>query len=87
MTNQSIADMKKGLDRAFLEYGIRQPDLQVIAELCEKHELDSEWLKEQVLKRYHEAKVDRIEMDDAISASRTRSWPMISRPDGSQELR
>ena len=38
--------MKKGLDRAFLEYGIRQPDLQVIAELCEKHELDTEWLKE-----------------------------------------
>ena len=51
--------MRKGLDRAFLEYGIRQPDLQVIAELCEKHELDSEWLKEQVLKRYHEAKVCR----------------------------
>lgn len=59
--------MKKGLDRAFLEYGIRQPDLQVIAELCEKHELDAEWVKEQVLKRYHEAKVDRIEMDDAAT--------------------
>ena len=59
--------MKKGLDRAFLEFGIRQPDLQVISELCEKHELDAEWLKEQVLKRYHEAKVDRIEMDDAAT--------------------
>lgn len=59
--------MKKGLDRAFLEYGIRQPDLQVISELCEKHELDAEWLKEQVLKRYHESKVDRIEMDDATT--------------------
>ena len=59
--------MKKGLDRAFLEFGIRQPDLQVIAELCEKHELDAEWLNEQVLKRYHETKVDRIEMDDAAT--------------------
>lgn len=47
-----MSKMKKGLDRAFLEYGIRQPDLQVITELCEKHELDAEWLKEQVLKRY-----------------------------------
>ena len=60
-------DMKKGLDRAFLEYGIRQADLQVIAELCEKYELDTEWLKEQVLKHYHDAKVDRIEMDDTAT--------------------
>ena len=59
--------MKKGLDRAFLEYGIRQADLQVIAELCEKHKLNAEWLKDQVLKRYHESKVDRIEMDDAAT--------------------
>lgn len=59
--------MKKGLERTFLEYGIRQTDLQVIAELCEKYELDAEWLKEQVLKRYHEAKVDRIEMDDSAT--------------------
>lgn len=59
--------MNKGLDRTFLEYGIRQPDLQVIAELCEKHELDAEWLKEHVLKRYHESKVDRIEMDNTAT--------------------
>ncbi|MCR5851328.1 MAG: hypothetical protein K6G92_11590 [Bacteroidaceae bacterium] len=59
--------MKKGLERTFLEYGIRQTDLQVIAELCDKHELDADWLKEQILKRYHEAKVDRIEMDDSAT--------------------
>lgn len=59
--------MRKGLDRAFLEYGIRKPDLDVITELCNRHELDAEWLKEHVLKCYHEAKVHRIEMDDAAT--------------------
>ena len=46
--------MHKGIDRAFLEYGIRKPDLEVIAQLCEKHELDAEWVKEEILKHYHE---------------------------------
>lgn len=56
--------MNKGLDRAFLEYGIRRPDLSVITELCAKYELDADWVKDMVLKNYHETKVDRIEMDE-----------------------
>ena len=59
--------MKKGLDRAFLEYGIRKPDLEVITELCEKHELNADWVKDHLLSQYH--KVDRIEMDDATTES------------------
>ena len=59
--------MHKGIDRAFLEYGIRKPDLEVIAQLCEKHELDAEWVKEEILKHYHEEKVSRIEMDNAAT--------------------
>ena len=55
----------KGIDRAFLEYGIRKPDLEVIAQLCEKHGLNAEWVKEEILKHYHEDKVSRIEMDNA----------------------
>ena len=57
--------MPKGIDRAFLEYGIRKPDLEIITQLCEKHGLDAEWIKEEVLKHYHEEKVSSIEMNDA----------------------
>jgi len=45
--------MKKGLDRAFLEYGIRKPDLEVITALCEKHELNADWVKDSLLSQYH----------------------------------
>lgn len=34
--------MPIGLDRNFLEYGIRKPDLDIISNLCEKHGLDEE---------------------------------------------
>ena len=56
--------MRKGLDRAFLEYGIRKPDLEIIANLCEKHGLDADWIIEEILKHYHEEKVSSIEMTD-----------------------
>lgn len=61
--------MKKGLDKAFLEYGIRKPDLEVITALCEKHELNADWVKDSLLSQYHKEKVDRIEMDDATTES------------------
>ena len=61
--------MKKGLDRTFLEYGIRKPDLEVITALCEKHELNADWVKDCLLSQYHKEKVDRIEMDDATTES------------------
>ena len=52
----------KGLDGTFLHYGIRKGDLEIIESLCEKHELDKEWVLEQLLKAYHERKVNTIEM-------------------------
>lgn len=61
--------MKKGLDRAFLEYGIRKADMEVIKTLCERHELDADWVKDHILKYYHEEKVNRIEMDDDTTDS------------------
>jgi hypothetical protein len=61
--------MKKGLDRAFLEYGIRKPDLEVITELCQKHELNADWVKDNLLSLYHKEKVDCIEMDDSTTES------------------
>lgn len=57
--------MKKGLDQKFLHYGIRQDDLELIKLLCEKYQLDTDWLTEDILKSYHEKKVDAIEMTEA----------------------
>lgn len=57
--------MPIGLDRNFLEYGIRKPDLDIISNLCEKHGLDEDWIKDEVLKHFHEEKVSKLEMDDS----------------------
>ena len=37
--------MGKGLDGKFINYGIRQDDLMLISTLCEKHQVDFEWLE------------------------------------------
>ena len=57
--------MDKGLDRNFLHYGIRKTDLELIQELCVKHDLNAEWVTEEILKVYHERKVDAIDMSEA----------------------
>lgn len=55
--------MAKGLDGKFLHYGIRKEDLELIRTLCEKHEIDFGWMSEDILRKYHAAKVDKIEMN------------------------
>lgn len=57
--------MAKGLDQKFLHYGIRKEDLDLIEALCEKHHIDFDWLSEDILRSYHAAKVDKIEMLDS----------------------
>lgn len=57
--------MAKGLDQKFLHYGIRREDLDLIESLCEKHHLDFNWLSEEILRKYHAAKVDKMEMLDS----------------------
>lgn len=61
--------MAKGLDSKFIHYGIRENDLQTVATLCESHNLDKDWVMEELLRKYHEAKVDTIEMTDAETES------------------
>lgn len=56
--------MAKGLDGKFLHYGIRLEDLELIRTLCEKHDIDFDWMSEEILRKYHAAKVERIEMND-----------------------
>lgn len=56
--------MAKGLDGKFLHYGHRREDLELIRTLCEKHDIDFDWMSEEILRKYHAAKVERIEMND-----------------------
>ena len=37
---------KKGLDTTFLHYGIRKEDMNHIESLCSEHQLDFDWVKE-----------------------------------------
>ena len=55
--------MKKGLDRCFLHYGIRQEDMNIIEHVSQQADVDSEWLKEYVLKPYNEAR-NKENIDD-----------------------
>lgn len=57
--------MKRGLDNSFVHYGIRKEDLDTINIICEKYDIDPDWMKEEVLRQYHARKVDAIEMSDA----------------------
>ena len=58
--------MAKGLDSSFLHYGVRKQDLALIAELCQKYELDVDWVAEELIKAYHEQKVANIEVEDKV---------------------
>jgi hypothetical protein len=61
--------MAKGLDQKFLHYGIRKEDLELIRTLCDKYSLDFEWMSEEILRKFHAAKVDKIEMSDIDTES------------------
>ena len=39
----------KGLDSLFIHYGIRKDDMATIEAICEKYEVEAEWLKEYFL--------------------------------------
>lgn len=48
--------MKKGLDRCFLHYGIKQEDMNIIERACVDNDIDAEWVKENILKPYQDEK-------------------------------
>jgi hypothetical protein len=47
----------KGLDTTFVHYGIRKDDMDLIEVLCTEHKLDFDWVKENLLKEFHERKI------------------------------
>jgi hypothetical protein len=57
---------RKGLDTTFLHYGIRKEDISLIEALCTEHKLDFDWVKEEILKEYHEKKIRTQEIDEKV---------------------
>ncbi len=55
---------KKGLDTTFLHYGIRKEDISLIETLCTQHQLEFDWVKEDLLKEFHERKIRNLALDE-----------------------
>lgn len=55
---------KKGLDTTFVHYGIRKEDMDLISVLCTEHQLEFEWVKEELLKEFHEKKIRNQDVDE-----------------------
>ena len=51
--------MNKGVDRCFLHYGVRQEDMDIIEHACLDNGIDAEWLKDKILKPYHEERTNQ----------------------------
>jgi hypothetical protein len=55
---------KKGLDTTFVHYGIRKEDMELIAILCTEHSLEFDWVKEDLLKEFHDKKIRNQDVDE-----------------------
>ena len=55
--------MNKGLDGTFMHYGIRNEDMRIIQDICEKNEINFDWFKENILREYHNLKMKNEEID------------------------
>lgn len=55
--------MSKGLDTAFIHYGIRKEDMDIIKNLTEEQGLDFDWLQENILKEFHNLKINNEDID------------------------
>lgn len=53
--------MKKGLDRTFLNYGVRQDDMALIENACQSEGIDADWLKDYILKPFQEERNNQKE--------------------------
>lgn len=55
---------KKGLDSTFVHYGIRKEDMGLLEALCVQHQLDFDWLRDDILKEFHERRIKTDEIDE-----------------------
>ena len=56
--------MNAGLDAEFVKYGVRKTDLRLIETIAQKHDLDIDWVRDYLLKAFHEEKNKTQEVDD-----------------------
>jgi len=47
-----------------VHYGIRKEDIDMISVLCTEHQLEFEWVKEELLKEFHERKIRNQDLDE-----------------------
>jgi hypothetical protein len=55
---------RKGLDTTFIHYGIRKDDMSLIETLSTNHQLDFDWVKEELLKEFHDKKISNKDLDE-----------------------
>ena len=55
--------MNKGLDAMFMNFGIRNEDMEIIKNICEEAQIDYDWFKDFILKEYHELKMKNEDLD------------------------
>lgn len=53
--------MKKGFDRTFLNYGIREDDMMLIESACQSEGIDADWLKDCILKPFQDERNNQNE--------------------------
>ena len=56
--------MRKGIDSTFLHYGVRNEDMSLIEQACQDSDINTEWLKEQILKPYNEERNNQNFVDE-----------------------
>ena len=56
--------MNKGLDSIFLHYGVRKEDMALIEQFCLDSGIDSEWMKEFILRELHEERNNQNANED-----------------------
>lgn len=57
-------NMSKGIDSVFLHYGVRKEDMELILQTCRDNDINEEWLKENILKPYNEARTQQNTVDE-----------------------
>lgn len=55
--------INKGLDTTFIHFGIHKDDMEIIKNLCEEQGLGFEWLEENILKEFHNLKINNEDID------------------------
>ena len=68
----------KGIDSCFLHYGIRLEDMELIESACAEADIDSDWLKENILKPYNDEKINGIIEEKKVKSIVSKALKKIS---------